>query len=177
MSAQTLVCQLATKKLKQALACGTTRSWTTRIHSWVFVGPLGPCRRLTARRRSSEGPLGLSFQLSEHTRRDPATDDRHRQAQTLARWSTRTCGRCFRWFSPFFTFTKLPTEPRLLDLFSSATSWVIRLFRRGASPDLSGLPAHLLRLDALPVRANPRPLGLWLLGLSMSCVRLFQRPR
>ena len=100
-----------------------TRSWTPRIRSWGFVGPLGPCSwRLTAHRRSSAGPLGLS-----PLRADPVTDDRDRQAQTLVRWSTRSCSRCFRWFSPF---CHLYQTPRRID--SSVTG--------GASPDLSGSP-------------------------------------
>ena len=59
-----------------------------------------------------------SFQLSEHSR--------------FVRLSAGPFGsRCFRWFSPFVTFTKLPAQPRLLDLSSSSTSRVIRLLRQG----------------------------------------------
>ena len=64
----------------QALACGTARSWATRLCGWLFVGLLGQRSwRLTARRRSSAGPLGLSA-----LREQPACSGDKRQTPTVS---------------------------------------------------------------------------------------------
>ena len=113
----------ATRKLRQALACWTARSWTTRSCGWLSVGPLGQwswsltARRrssagplgqwswsLTARRRSSAGPLGLSA-----LREQPACAGDRRQTPTASDtcpMGYRSCGRCFGWlFLLFVCFT------------------------------------------------------------------------
>ena len=82
------------------------------------------------------------------------TDDRHRQART-ARPLDRSVAKLlcrFLWFPPLSPL--LPAEPRLLDIFASATSRVIRLFRhwgyQSGSERVSQL--HLSRFVVLPVR-------------------------
>ena len=106
ISAQTLVCQTARSgplgrhTFLQAVACGTARSWTTRPCGWQLVGPLGPWSwRLTARRRSSAGPLGLSPLCEQPT--CPSDGRQTRTGSDARPLDHSVVLRCFRWLPPF----------------------------------------------------------------------------
>ena len=148
MSAQTLVCQTARSgPLSRDIFLGPRGTLPLVLAARPQATRLGKSARLLLAGPLYPGPLGPAT----------VTDDRHRQARTLVRWTTRSRSWCvvggvFTPLSP-----SLPAEPRLLDPIASAASRVIRLLRHwGYQSGIERVsPLHLSRLVVLLVRPVP----------------------